>query len=207
MSCRNHNFSGYSNYTICFSEEQKMWDLNSIYLFFLICITARKPSIQATAKQIVRSFLQRNSKTASLTNNIYVRRNVPVGLFRDLLIIIDSSGSVGANNFKIAKQQVAKLLGLLCPRPDPFNVNSNNGYNRAALIQFSSHVIEEFDFVATKNLVELQSSINSVRYRGGSTCTGDAFEKAIQMFTSSKGYVSYMNKVGFEYLNTLHELT
>ncbi|CAC5366250.1 unnamed protein product [Mytilus coruscus] len=149
--------------------------------------TSKKPTIQETANQIVTSFLQRNLKTTSLSNNIYVRRNIPVGLFRDLLIIIDSSGSVGANNFKIAKQQVAELLGLLCPRPDPFNVNSNNGYNRAALIQFASYVVEEFDFTANKNLAQLKVSINSIRYRGGSTCTGDAFEKAIQMFTSSKG--------------------
>ncbi|CAG2215535.1 COL12A [Mytilus edulis] len=75
----------------------------------------------------------------------------------------------------------------MCPRPDPFNVNNNKGYNRAALIKFSSYVNKEFDFAAMKNLADLQASIKAIRYRGGSTCTGNALEKAIQMFTPSKG--------------------
>lgn len=147
--------------------------------------TRKKPTIQATAVQIVTNFLHRDVKPIPSSSHSYSRRDDSIGYFRDLLIIIDSSGSVGSENFNIAKQQVSELLGLLCPRPDPFN--RKNGFNRAALIQFSGKVIEEFDFAAKKNLADLQASIKSITYRGGSTCTGDAFEKAIHMFTSSKG--------------------
>lgn len=175
-----------------------------MYLFILMCFTARKPTIQATANQIVRSFFKRNLKTTPLSNNKKVRRNVSIGYFRDLLIIIDSSGSVGANNFNIAKQQLAELLGLMCPRPDPFNVNNNKGYNRAALIQFSSYVNKEFDFAAMKNLADLQASIKAIRYRGGSTCTGNALEKAIQMFTPSKGNANNVIINIVIFLNNFH---
>lgn len=169
---------------------------SSIFLLIVISITAKKPTIKATASQIVTSFLHRNVKPNTLSPRSNYKRDVPIGLFRDLLIIIDSSGSVGHTNFNIAKQQVAELLGLLCPLPDPFNTYRNTGYNRAALIQYSRRVVEEFDFNAKKNIADLQSSIKKVRYIGSMTCTGDAFEKAINMFTSAKGNI---NNIYFVY--------
>jgi len=39
------------------------------------------------------------------------------GQLRDILIMLDSSGSVGAANFADAKQQLARLVGFLCPNP------------------------------------------------------------------------------------------
>lgn len=72
---------------------------------------------------------------------------------------------------------------------DPFYSTVNKANNRAALIHFSEKfkVIEEFDFDDNLNLAELKSAIISVPYK--TTCTGDAFHKAIQMFTSSKGNI------------------
>lgn len=149
--------------------------------------TSQKPTIQTTAKQVITSFLQRRLKRNPSSPRRIVKRDDPIGLFRDLLIIMDSSGSIGASSFKIAKQQIGELLGLLCPVPDPFNSNRRNGYNRAALIQYSSNVVEEFDFDDQHSLADLKSAIMSIPYQAGMTCTGDALYEAIQMFTSSKG--------------------
>ncbi|XP_063398168.1 collagen alpha-1(XII) chain-like [Mytilus trossulus] len=148
--------------------------------------TSRKPTIQSTANTVITSFLQKKIKTNSTTSQGTVKAKVP-GVFRDLLIILDSSTSIGSGNFEIVKEQLGELLGLLCPSTDPFISNKRTVYNRAALIQYSNNVVEEFDFNDNHNLAELKAAIQSVPYKGGVTCTGDAFYKAIQMFTSSKG--------------------
>jgi len=48
---------------------------------------------------------------------------------------MDASGSIGVSNYVDAKTQLARLVGLLCPNPDPFMT-----FQRAALIRFSSSV-------------------------------------------------------------------
>ncbi|XP_071121331.1 cartilage matrix protein-like [Mytilus edulis] len=148
--------------------------------------TSRKPTIQSTANTVITSFLQKKLMRNPSSSPGTVKAKVP-GDFRDLLIILDSSGSINSRNFKIVKEQLSELLGLLCPSTDPFISNKRTVYNRAALIQYSNNVVEEFDFNDNHNLAELKAAIQSVPYQGGSTCTGDAFYKAIQMFTSSKG--------------------
>ncbi|CAG2223327.1 unnamed protein product [Mytilus edulis] len=148
--------------------------------------TSRKPTIQSIAKTVITKFLQKNLKTNPTSSRETVNAKVP-GLFRDLLIILDSSGSIGSGNFEIVKEQLGELLGLLCPSTDPFISNKRTVYNRAALIQYSNNVVEEFDFNDNHNLSELKAAIQSVPYQGRTTCTGDAFYKAIRMFTSSKG--------------------
>lgn len=96
--------------------------------------------------------------------------------------------------FELVKQQIGDLLSLFCPPPDAFNSNSRFGYNRVALIQFSSIVKEEFDFDDNRNILEIKAALKSVQYLGSNTrtCTGDAFYKAIQMFNSSKGEIYYL---------------
>lgn len=149
--------------------------------------TANKPTIQETANMIITSFLQRNPKTNSSSPGGIVKRAVPCDLFRDLVVIIDSSGSIGSHDFELAKEKLGDLLALLCPDPDPFDSNRLGGYNQAALIQFSDFVREEFDFDDNHNIAKLKASIKSVPFQSGGTCTGDALYKAIQMFTTSKG--------------------
>ncbi|VDI73894.1 Hypothetical predicted protein [Mytilus galloprovincialis] len=147
--------------------------------------TSQKPMIHETANHVITNFLQRNLKTDPAPPQGTVQSKI--GLFRDLLIIIDSSGSIGSDNFDIAKRQLGDLLSLLCPLPDPFDASVHNGNNRAALIQFSDNVIEEFDFDGNHDIAELKSAIMSINYQNGGTCTGDAFHKAVQMFTTYKG--------------------
>ena len=97
----------------------------------------------------------------------------PIGLLRDLLIIFDSSGSVSRRDFIVAKQQLARLLGMLCPSPDPFK-----GSQRAALIQFSDHVRDVFDFNDKNSTAEIQRAVRNMRYMGKATCTARVLEHA-----------------------------
>ncbi|XP_052066971.1 cartilage matrix protein-like isoform X2 [Mytilus californianus] len=142
---------------------------------------------QATVHQIIQKITPKKLKPNCSSPHGIVKRSNSIGLFRDLLIILDSSGSLGPGNFEIIKQYIVERLSLFCPLPDAFSSNSRVGYNRAALIQFSSIVKEEFDFDDNRNILEIKAAIKSVPYLGGMTCTGDAFYKAVQMFNSSKG--------------------
>ncbi|CAC5389948.1 unnamed protein product [Mytilus coruscus] len=152
--------------------------------------TSWKPTIESTANKEITCWLHRNLKTSRPpSRQEIVKTEVPISIFRDLFIIIDSSGSIGCRNFEIVKEQLGELLSLFCPVPDPFYSNLHKAYNRAALIKFSNNVIEEFDFDDNHNLAELEAAIQSVSYKGGETCTGDAFYKTVQMITSSKGNI------------------
>lgn len=95
-----------------------------------------------------------------------IQTEVPIVFFRDLLIILDSSGSIGFRDYVTVKDQLVA---------DPFYLTVNKANNRAALIHFSEKfkVIEEFDFDDNLNLSELKPAIISVPYK--TTCTGDAF--------------------------------
>lgn len=108
------------------------------------------------------------------------------GQLRDVLIIFDSSGSIGQAFFDDSKAQLAKLIGFLCPLPDPFK-----GYQRAALIEYSNNVDELFDFDANQDTAGVQAGINRMQYVGGSTCTATAFNYAKNtMFTPGRGIIS-----------------
>lgn len=105
------------------------------------------------------------------------------GRLLDLLLIVDSSGSISEGDFNTKKEQLSRLMGSLCPQPDPFN-----GSHRAALLRYSTDAQEIFDFDDNLDTSGVQSSIDSMTYSRGSTCTGKAFDYArTNMFTAAKG--------------------
>lgn len=137
-------------------------------------LSDKRPTIKAVADSVVTQFVK---PQRALKNN-----DRTVGQLRDLLIIVDSSGSIGRTNFNVAKTQLANLLGLLCPNPDPFK-----GYHKAALIDYSSTVVKQFHFKDKQNTYQVQQAIKAMPYLGQSTCTATAFKEAITMFTVSNG--------------------
>ncbi|WAR04020.1 COCA1-like protein [Mya arenaria] len=137
-----------------------------------IKITGRRASIQSTAKSIASNFMVQNN----------LKGGMSVGQLRDLLVIVDGSGSIGSTNFQDTRNQLARLLGMLCPTPDPFK-----GNQQAALIEFSSTVREIFDFNDKANTLAVQQGVKGMPYSGGSTCTATAFNYARNtMFTAAK---------------------
>ncbi|WAR09886.1 COMA1-like protein [Mya arenaria] len=106
------------------------------------------------------------------------------GKLRDLLIILDSSGSIGPSDFDNAKTQLSRLVGMFCPTPDPFA----GDHQRAALLVFDHGVNEIFDFDDMHDTNEVQAKIRSVFYHGGGSRTDLALEYArTHMLTATKG--------------------
>lgn len=135
------------------------------------------PTTQQTAESFEKNFM-----TKTVYKDVSSHYGA-VGQTRDLLVIVDSSGSVAYNEFADAKSQLAKLVGLLCPHPDPFEKA-----HKLALLRFATSVSEIFDFNKYPNTAGVKSGIASMIYTGGSTCTASAFKYAREtMFTAAKG--------------------
>ncbi|XP_064601085.1 von Willebrand factor A domain-containing protein 1-like [Liolophura sinensis] len=101
---------------------------------------------------------------------------------RDILFIVDSSGSIDSHEYNIAKTSLANLIGKICGK-----IGLGPQSNRAALIIFSNKPQEIFDFDDHDNLADVQAAIRNIPHISSNTCTGDALEYAKTMFTSSKG--------------------
>lgn len=139
------------------------------------------PTINQTAEAMVHNFI--------IQNTARYKRAATVGQLRDLLVIVDSSGSIGSTSFNDAKSQLARLLGLLCPKPNPFK-----GYQRAALIQYSTTVLEIFDFDDNSNTNEVKQGVESMTYMGQLTATATAFNYAKgTMLKTDKGKLFLVN--------------
>ncbi|XP_052264933.1 collagen alpha-1(XIV) chain-like isoform X1 [Dreissena polymorpha] len=137
--------------------------------------STQKPTIQSTATAMVSNLIRQPS---------VIKRGEAVGQLRDLLIIVDSSGSIGLASFETAKTQLARLLGMLCPISDPFD----SRFQRAALLEYSSDVREIFDFDDKPNTKLVQQGVNSMPYMNAGTCTTTAFNYAYNnMFNTTKG--------------------
>lgn len=107
---------------------------------------------------------------------------------------MDSSGSVGSADFSEAKIQLGRLLGLLCPLDNPFE----QGFQHAAMLQFSSSVTEIFDFKTHKNTIAVKNGINQASYVGGKTCTNLAFQRVRDMYSPEKGMLNlFINNIKF----------
>lgn len=74
-------------------------------------------------------------------------------------------------------------MGYICPNPDPFN-----GFQKAALIEFSNDVREVFDFNDNSNTAEVQLGIERMTHLRQTTCTATAFRYARDvMLKTNKG--------------------
>lgn len=92
----------------------------------------------------------------------------------DLQLIVDGSGSVGDDPFKLMLQQIADSL---IPK---LNIGVN--HTRVALTQFSDDVQEEFPFTYSYDTATLQSAIKSIGYMSEGTYTGKALEETLIRF-------------------------
>ncbi|XP_045157958.2 collagen alpha-5(VI) chain-like [Mercenaria mercenaria] len=144
--------------------------------------TGEVPSVNVTAKKVEANFIRP-------TGNYRVRRQAGTGSVRDLLLIMDSSGSIGRNGFTKANSEISRLIGLLCPLNGPFDERPASLYqhNQAAMLTFSTYVNENFDFDDYSTTAEIQKAIAGARYYGGMTDTASAFTKAISLFQPDKG--------------------
>jgi hypothetical protein len=114
---------------------------------------------------------------------------VQVGQVRDIVLILDSSGSVSKTNFGQAKEDAKTLFGLLCPKGKSFDVVDNAPYqhHQLAMITFSTTVVENFFFNSYEKTYNVLNAITEAKYLGGYTNTAGAFRKAKEMFEKIRG--------------------
>ncbi|XP_064608892.1 integrin alpha-X-like [Liolophura sinensis] len=110
---------------------------------------------------------------------------------RDLLFMIDMSGSISSSDWTTTKQKLAELIERLCG-----SIGRGPQNNRIAIITFSSRVVLNFNFKAHWTIDSVKNAILAMPQARGSTCTGDAFEYARQyMFEPDTGIRSATESV------------
>ncbi|KAL7858649.1 hypothetical protein AOLI_G00187510 [Acnodon oligacanthus] len=83
----------------------------------------------------------------------------------DLVFILDTSSSVGKENFEKIRQWVSNLV-------ESFDVGDNK--TRVAVVRYSDRPTTEFNLARYKSLEEVKRAAKNIRYLGGNTKTGDA---------------------------------
>jgi len=98
---------------------------------------------------------------------------------RDIIFVLDESGSVGSANFDLMKSFVSQLVG-------GFEIENNN--TRVGVVTYSSSVGESFQLNSYSTVDDVQNAISSLTYSGGSTRTDEALEYVrTTMLTTSNG--------------------
>uniref|UniRef100_A0A3Q3AS66 VWFA domain-containing protein n=1 Tax=Kryptolebias marmoratus TaxID=37003 RepID=A0A3Q3AS66_KRYMA len=87
----------------------------------------------------------------------------------DLAFILDTSSSVGKENFEKIRQWVANLV-------DSFDVAPDK--TRVAVVRYSDRPTTEFTLGRHRTLEDVKQAARNIRYLGGNTMTGDAISYA-----------------------------
>ncbi|GAB1598869.1 collagen alpha-1(XII) chain-like, partial [Argonauta hians] len=144
-------------------------------------LTVREhPTVNQTAEHFAHKFVtNRRRLTYTKTFIDPIERILP----RDLLIIMDSSGSVSPAEFQQSKDAMAEVIKLICG-----DVGQSFQDNRIAAMHFSDFVYEDFPFNKSFLEEEVAYNIRQMPKHSGSTCTGDAFNYArVVMLKPEKG--------------------
>uniref|UniRef100_A0A9J8BVF4 Collagen alpha-1(XVI) chain n=1 Tax=Cyprinus carpio carpio TaxID=630221 RepID=A0A9J8BVF4_CYPCA len=97
----------------------------------------------------------------------------------DLVFILDTSSSVGKENFEKIRQWVANLV-------ESFDVGAEK--TRVAVVRYSDRPTTEFNLGRYKSLEDVKRAAGNIRYLGGNTKTGDAISFTTKnIFTESAG--------------------
>ena len=108
----------------------------------------------------------------------FVRRLIDTK--RDILFVLDGSGSIGDGPFQQALKDLQTLVGLFC----------HTDQHRFAMLQYATHVDEIFNFGTYTSISQVQQAIGSVKYMAEKTATGDAFAYAkAKIFNPSRGII------------------
>ncbi|KAI6176820.1 Cuticlin-1 [Aphelenchoides bicaudatus] len=111
-----------------------------------------------------------------------------VSMPTDILFIIDGSGSVGGPNFETQIAMLNKIVDLVKIGPND---------TQLGVMQYSSYTYIEFGFSAYSAKDKLRAVIGNLQHRSGTTKTGKALDKALQMFTNRQ-WGSRFGKTGVQ---------
>uniref|UniRef100_A0A671USY4 Collagen type XXII alpha 1 chain n=1 Tax=Sparus aurata TaxID=8175 RepID=A0A671USY4_SPAAU len=97
----------------------------------------------------------------------------------DLAFILDTSSSVGKENFEKIRQWVANLVESFDVAPDK---------TRVAVVRYSDRPTTEFNLGRHRTLEDVKRAARNIRYLGGNTMTGDAISyTTTNIFTEQNG--------------------
>lgn len=97
----------------------------------------------------------------------------------DLAFILDTSSSVGKENFEKIRQWVSNLV-------ESFDVGPDK--TRVAVVRYSDRPTIEFKLDRYRTMDEVKRAAKNIVYRGGNTMTGDAISYTVKnIFTESAG--------------------
>ena len=113
-------------------------------------------------------------------HNDFIR--VSDGKPRDLLLVLDSSGSIADEAFEKMKTGVKLLIDTLCG-----GFGSSPSQNRLSIVQFSTSTMATVVFSGDQNLDSLKAAVDRLRPMYGYTCTGDALGLAYLVFDQKYG--------------------
>ncbi|ESO96193.1 hypothetical protein LOTGIDRAFT_160181 [Lottia gigantea] len=109
---------------------------------------------------------------------------------RDILIILDSSGSILDEDFEFMKDGLKVMIDLFC---GGFGYAEAN--NRLAIIQFATNVTIIHKFSDSQDPTSLKQKVTDLRHYAGNTCTGNATKVAAdEVFVPENGMRDYTVK-------------
>ncbi|KHN78530.1 Cuticlin-1 [Toxocara canis] len=95
----------------------------------------------------------------------------------DLLFILDGSGSVSGSTFDTQMAMLNRIVEMVEIGPDKTQI---------AVMQYSSYTRVEFGFTANANKEKLRTALQKIHHISGTTKTGKALDKALQVFKHSE---------------------
>lgn len=112
-------------------------------------------------------------------------------------MILDESGSIGCSGFEKIKTFVGKVISRFSIAP--FGAHF-------AAVKYSSRAREVFSLTKYTNAAQLQTAVQNIEFRGGSTYTGKALRMVQQKVTIIHNKFKYMNRESQEFKG-LHALS
>lgn len=104
------------------------------------------------------------------------------GVPRDLLLVLDSSGSITEDDFNAMKEGVKVLIDVLC---GGFGSAATN--NRLSIILFSTDSVLSYRFDMDQSPELLKQAVDGLQHMSQFTCTGSALELAYEAFDPKYG--------------------
>ncbi|XP_055958033.1 collagen alpha-1(XII) chain [Patella vulgata] len=138
----------------------------------------------------VSKYTNDNTSVADQFQGEFLTNGSNPNLPRDILIVLDSSGSIYDKDFELMKDGLEIMIDLFCGGFGPDKSN-----NRMAIIQFATNVTIIHEFGDDQDPETLKEKVRKLRHYAGNTCTGDAMDVASRdIFNSVNGMRDYTVK-------------
>jgi len=124
--------------------------------------------LEAMALRFEKAFLSPSAMANLYTGRAEIKP-------RDVLFLVDMSGSLTEEQFAKTMSALAELVGKICG-----GVGQGPNENRVAVVTFDHRVRLDFKFDVHFTLQDVQRAIRAIKPMRGATCTGDALQFAAE---------------------------